>query len=568
MRLMGLLRSPILQATTSKNLQRFGLFSVSTLSALLTALPSKAAERISFVFGPFQENLSVNSLAEFADSGKVNSDLAFYFSIARVDEKTKATFREAIRKRPDIDPILLSRFFYSEVGEDIISRLGRVVNMPRGLSGKYALRSALILAALEPEGLTLVNFLRKYPTDVWLDVEDLLILSQAIDRVVRATTFITAEVAQAAAQEAATGASIDFANLPDLTQPGSFGVEQQRWQLTDSSRNRSFYVDVYRPKSWRAGKTPVVIFSHGLASRPEDFAQQAQHLASYGYVVALPQHPGSDAQQINNLIRGLSQQVFLKSDFFERPRDVSYVIDELERRNAAEFAGQLDLQSVGVMGHSFGGYTALALAGATIDFDFLQQECERLLYLNTSLLLECRALSLPREPNNFRDPRVTAVFAANPVNYSTFGPQGLGQIQIPVMIATGTYDPATPAVLAQGLTFPALTTPNKYLAVIEGQAHVDFSKLDAGITQAIDSIAGLTLPSPQLILDYSNAIQLAFFEVHQLNNEDYRPYLQSAYAKYLSQDQKFKMMMITAASDAAIKQTVAGWLAQNPRREP
>ncbi len=564
---MRLLRSSILQATALNNLKRLGLFSTGILSALLTALPSKAAERISFVFGPFQENLSVKSLAEFADTGKVNPDLAFYFRIARANEATQATFREAIRKRPNIDPILLSRFFYSDVGEDIVNRLGRFVNMPRGLDGKYALRSALILAALDPEGLTLVNFLRNYPTDVWLDVADLLILSQAIDRVVRATTFITAEVEQAAAQEAATGASIDFASLPDLRQLGSFGVEQQRWQLTDSRRSRSFYVDVYRPQRWRSSKTPVVIFSHGLASRPEDFAEQAQHLASYGYVVAVPQHPGSDAKQTEELIRGLSQQVFLKSEFIERPRDVSYVIDELERRNAAEFAGQLDLQSVGVMGHSFGGYTALALAGATIDFDFLKQECERLLYLNTSLLLECRALSLPRETNNLRDPRVTAVFAANPVNYSTFGPQGLGQIQIPVLIVTGTYDPATPAVLAQGLTFPALTTPDKYLAVIEGQAHVDFSRLDAGITQAIDSIAGLTLPSPQLILDYSNAIQLAFFEVHQLNNSDYRPYLQSAYAKYLSQDQEFKMVMITAASEKVVKQAVAEWLAKNPRRE-
>ncbi len=564
---MQISRSPSLHTAPPKHLKRLGLFTVGILTSLFTAVPSKAAEKVSFIFGPFQANLSVESLAEFADTGHVNSDLAFYFSVAKANEETKATFREAIRQRPDIDPILLSRFFYTEIGEDIITKLGNVVNMPRGLSGKYALRSALILASLDPEGLTLVNFLRRYPTDVWFDVENLLVLSQAIDRVVRGTTFITAEVAQAAELEAATSAATDFASLPDLTQSGSFGVQQQRWQLTDSSRNRSLYADVYRPQSLRSGKTPVVIFSHGLASRPEDFAKQAQHLASYGYVVALPQHPGSDNAQTQDMIRGLSQQIFLNSDFIERPRDVSYVIDELERRNAAEFAGQLNLQSVGVMGHSFGGYTALALAGATIDFDFLQQECERLLYLNTSLLLECRALNISRETTNFRDPRVTAVFAANPVNYSTFGPQGLSQIQIPVLIGTGTYDPATPAVLAQGLTFPALTTSDKYLAVIEGQAHVDFSQLDAGITQAINSVEGLTLPSPQLILNYSNAIQLAFFEVHQLGNSDYRPYLQSAYAKYLSQDQEFKMVMITSASDEVVKQAVAKWLAKNPRRE-
>ena len=36
------------------------------------------------------------------------------------------------------------------------------------------------------------------------------------------------------------------------------------------------------------------MFSHGLASRPEDYAAGLKHLASYGYVVAAPQHPGSD----------------------------------------------------------------------------------------------------------------------------------------------------------------------------------------------------------------------------------------------------------------------------------
>lgn len=44
------------------------------------------------------------------------------------------------------------------------------------------------------------------------------------------------------------------------------------------------------------------------------------------------------------------------------------MIDELERRNPSQFEGRLDLQNVGVPGHSFGGYGALAVAGAVIDF--------------------------------------------------------------------------------------------------------------------------------------------------------------------------------------------------------
>ncbi|MFM7439251.1 MAG: alpha/beta hydrolase family protein, partial [Snowella sp.] len=233
---------------------------------------------------------------------------------------------------------------------------------------------------------------------------------------------------------------------------------------------------------------------------------------------------------------GFFREPFDLNDFIDRPRDISFLIDELQRRNPTEFGNRLDLNNVGVYGHSFGGYGAMAVAGATIDFDYLKQQCD-LDYPrpNTSLLLQCRALKLDRKEYNFRDERVKAVIGANPVNRAIFGPQGLGKITIPTVIAGGNYDPATPFVFEQILSFPWLKTPNKYLLMMEGQAHVDFSQLDAGITNAIESIAELTLPSPELLEDYSNAITLAFFEVYIANNPKYQIYLQSSYFKYRSQ---------------------------------
>jgi predicted dienelactone hydrolase len=558
-----------LPSSTRQRLKQLGLVGMGLLSVLLTTVPTKAAETISFVYSPFQRSLSVQSLEEFARTGQVNPDLDFLFRLARVSEATQTQLRQALVARAEIDPILPSRFFYSEVGEDVLNHMGHYIAIPQGLNGEYALRSALILSALDPQGLTLLNFLHQYPNEtIWIDVQELLVLQEAIDQVVRATTYFTDQVRQETAQESANSASVNFSQFPNLRQPSSFGVEQQRWQLTDTRRNRHLYVDVYYPQRWREGKTPVVIFSHGLSSKPEDFAEWARHLASYGYVVALPQHPGSDYQQVQALTQGLSQQVFLTREFIDRPRDISYVIDELERRNATEFEGRLNLQSVGVSGHSFGGYTALAVAGATIDFDFLEQECDRLLYPNVSLLLQCRALSLPRETYNFRDQRVASVFAINPVNYSIFGPRGLAQIQIPVLIGSGTYDPATPAVLEQARSFPALTTPNKYLAVAEGQAHADISQLDAGVGRTIRSIADLTLPAPDLIYGYANSLTVAFFEAHLVGNPDYRPYLQSSYANYLSQNQQFELFLITAASDPALKRAIAEWESNNPPIQP
>ena len=528
------------------------------VTVVATAMPIKAAEKIYFIYPPVSQSLRVSSLEAFAKDGTINKDLSFYLNLAGVDDQEKAKFREVLLKRAELDPIIVSRFFKTEIGEDILERIGSIINIQGGSNGKYALRGAMVLAALDDEGLSLLNFLRQLPTNIQIDLTKALKLEQLTEKVVKATKlFSEEEIPQLSAMEVADAPTIDFADLPDLRQPGTYGVEKQTWNLTDDSRQRTFYVDVYRPQQWREGKTPVVVISHGLGSQPEDFAKRAQHLASYGYVVALPQHIGSDYQQQLALIKGYSRQVFLTDEFINRPLDVSYVIDELERRNAREFDGRLALDRVGVFGHSFGGYTALAIAGATFDFDHLERECAigrgR---LNTALLLQCRALDLERKTYNFRDERVIAVLAHNPVNRSIFGPEGLSQIQIPVLLGSGSYDPATPFVFEQLGSFTWLNVPDKYLVLEEGQTHVDISQLDAGASEMIDSFAKVTLPETQLLDDYSNATMLAFSEVHIANNADYRPYLQSSYLAYLSQEQEFKSYLISNASSEKLSQAI------------
>jgi predicted dienelactone hydrolase len=517
---------------------------LGTLSGLLTVIPAVAAEKLYFKYGPLRFSLSVTSLETFARTGEVNQELAFY--LKRVSSDRSDTVRQALTKKAEVKPVLLWGLFNTRMGETIIERLGKIVEIPGGLNGKYAIRGALVQAALDPQGLSLLNFLRKFPTDIEIDLNQALAVSEGIKETIAITDDLVATMAKESARQAATEPQVNFSALPDIRQPGNFGVKKQTWNLIDRQRNRQFRVDVYQPQRWRQGKTPVVIISHGIASRPEDFSSWAEHLTSYGYVVALPQHPGSDYTQAQELIAGYEREVFKLNEFIDRPQDISYVIDELERRNNAEFGGSLNLQAVGVAGHSLGGYTALAVAGAEIDFANLKRECDRPVWRgNISLLLQCQALRLPRQTYLFRDRRVQAVLAANPVNSAIFGERGLSQIQIPVMLGAGSYDPATPAVYEQGRSFLWLTAPDKYLALEEGEAHVNFSTLDPGIQNAIDSVSYLTLPSQDLLDRYTNALLLAFFEVHIAKNEAYRPYLQSSYAQFIS-DPSFRLFLVNA----------------------
>ncbi|MGH2415371.1 MAG: alpha/beta hydrolase, partial [Microcystaceae cyanobacterium] len=134
-------------------------------------------------------------------------------------------------------------------------------------------------------------------------------------------------------------------------------------------------------------------------------------------------------------------------------------------------------------------------------------------------------------------------------NRSIFGQKGLSQISIPIVFASGSYDPAAPPALEQAASFTWLTAPDNYWAIGEGQAHVNFTMLDPGIEKAIKSVGHLTLPSQDLIGSYVDGISVAFFEVYISKNNDYRPYLQSSYAEYLSQNEQFKLDFISAASD-------------------
>lgn len=96
----------------------------------------------------------------------------------------------------------------------------------------------------------------------------------------------------------------------------------------------------------------------------------------------------------------------------------------------------------------------------------------------------------------------------------------------------------------------------------EGQAHVDFSKLDAGITQVVNSVPNLTLPEPSLLKSYLYPTVLSFFEVHIVNNPQYRPYLTASYDAYLSQDQKFKVYMIGVDSQPALQEAINNFRAK------
>ncbi len=525
--------------------------SLGTMAIFSTTVSLQAADSLILVYGPLKQSVKISSLESFVQTGQINQELEFYLRSATPEQKER--FRSALVEKVPIDAVALSHFLNSSIGNAILERFGRIVTLPGGASGKLVLRGSIVQAALDREGLTLLNVLRKLSTNVQIDGENLLRINNTIDQFLQSTKEAVKSLQAIAQKEVTNDPVVNYAKLPDLSKPGPYKYQQETWQLRDNFRQRAFYTLVYKPKVPPKQKIPVVIVSHGLASRPEDFGQLATALASNGFLVALPQHPGSDLKQAKALLEGSSKEVFELQEFIDRPKDISFVIDELERRNKREYQGRLNLQQVGVIGHSFGGYTALALAGAQIDFESLKEDCSRFNYLNLSLLLQCGALNLPRQTYQLADPRVAAIIAKNPLDSGIFGKGGLQKVSLPTFLMAGSYDLVTPAVPEQMFSFPLLIkAPESYLGIVEGESHVDFSQLDAGISDLVESVTHLALPSPELVNTYTNSVSVAFFKVYIAGDKKYLPYLQSSYAAYLSQNQNFKFSLLTSRSKDAV----------------
>ncbi|NJP12664.1 MAG: hypothetical protein HC866_27020, partial [Leptolyngbyaceae cyanobacterium RU_5_1] len=280
---------------------------------------------------------------------------------------------------------------------------------------------------------------------------------------------------------------------------------------------------------------------HGLGSDRTTFAYLAEHLASHGFAVLVPAHPGSDSKQMEALLRGAVSEVAEPTEFANRPLDITYLLNYLEQQALSNPAFQnLNLKQVGMVGQSFGGYTALALAGAPISFQQLQAKCQDLdNTYNISLLLQCRAQQLEQTgpmKTDFRDPRVAAVIALNPINSVVMGQDSLSQITIPTLIVAGSADTVAPALFEQVQPFTWLKTDQKYLVQMESGTH--FSVIGgggAGATEALSFPPEVIGPNPAIARRYTNALALAFLQTYIAKNPSYRPYLSASYARSISE---------------------------------
>ncbi|MGB3405453.1 MAG: alpha/beta hydrolase [Microcoleaceae cyanobacterium] len=518
-------------------------WTLTLTTILFTVTPVQAAEQITFPLGNVEVSISVDELETFAESGHLDRSgkLITYLQWFKPDQRKQ--IQALLSSEYSFNSTALEGLLKSPMVASFLLHIGQIIETEGRENGAEALRTAIVQAASQQQNFTLIDALRQFPSpSLRINLQQTADLLSEIATLIQQTDAAVAKVEQLARQEAQQQLRSNLNLKKDLRETGSFVVRQETLSLDNIHRRRQFETDLYLPiatDSDRQNIQPrsisVIVISHGLASDRSRFNALAEHLTSYGFAVAVPQHPGSDIQQLQNLLKGDSDQLFEEQQLIDRPLDISYLLDYLEDWNKTEFSGQLNLDKVGVWGHSLGGYTGLALAGATLNFEQLQTDCvEDSSPINPSLFLQCRALELPGRTYQLQDPRVQAVFLLNPINSSIFGKTGLSQIQVPVMMTASSNDLLAPALLEQIQSFTWLKTPERYLALKTRDHHFyDVSGFEEA-EQKLTPLGRLVSPSSRVTHSYVNALSVAFFQTYINQDNDYRPYLQAAYGNEIT----------------------------------
>ncbi|MDT9176039.1 MAG: alpha/beta hydrolase [Limnospira sp. PMC 1291.21] len=519
---------------------------VSTLVAIAT--PTQAADFLRFSIGNRDVSIPVDVLETYIENPPDHSENHKLDNVANLlSPKIQTQLRDILARRYQFSDAEIRHLLSSPMVADFLIQMGDIIETEPGANGADAIRNAMVSASSLPDGFTLIDMMREFPSpSIYMNLNEALQALTNVAILIESTNDIIADIKRLASSQGQTAGNIDFSQWRDLRKPGKFPSSKYTYRVSDSIRDRQFNFDLYLPETTDSN-IPTLIISHGLASDRSRFEYLARHLASYGFAVAVPQHTGSDFQQFQDLLIGKVSDMFNPREFIDRPLDISQVLDYLESLNRGDLSDRLNLDNVGVLGHSLGGYTALVLGGAPLNFAQLKIDCNQDNFsVNPSLFLQCRALELPQTDTNLRDERVNAILLINPLNSSILGEASINQIQIPVMMVASGLDILAPAVLEQIPAFNWLTNSHRYLVFKEKDSH--FFDMNQYTAEAIPNLGGLTRPATEISRGYMKSLSVAFFQTHITNNPEYEQYLQAAYAIHIS-DAAYPIHLILPTPD-------------------
>lgn len=186
------------------------------------------------------------------------------------------------------------------------------------------------------------------------------------------------------------------------------------------------------------GQFPLVIISHGNGGSHLLYRTISTYLAKNGYIVAMLEHYGNNRN--NNQLENTTENLIL------RPKHVRLTIDELLLEH--RFGKSIKTEKIAVIGHSMGGYTALALAGGI------------------PWTKEGQKIDAPS------DERIKAIVLLAPG--TGWFMNNLNKVTIPIFMLTAEHDPITPFWNAEIVLNGIADKSQLLFHIVENAGHFSF----------------------------------------------------------------------------------------------
>ena len=259
-----------------------------------------------------------------------------------------------------------------------------------------------------------------------------------------------------------------------LAGPEGVALPVQAWfPASDAAESLYKYDDLVAGSAREAGRPdcaqarPVVVFSHGNQGMRWQSFFLAEHLASHGWIVVAPDHVGNTFFDVEQLPRS---ELLLR-----RPQDVAATFDgTVGLTGAADgpLAGCIDeADGYAIAGHSFGGYTTLAVAGAVLDGSASEAWCQG---ESGGWLCEDVAEAVGASTRDLSDPRVWAAIPMAPAGYEALI-GGLADIAVPTLVFGGDRDTLTTMEDQVRPIYQGVGAADRMLATVVDAGHYTFS---------------------------------------------------------------------------------------------
>ncbi|MEM6252649.1 MAG: alpha/beta fold hydrolase [Cyanobacteria bacterium P01_D01_bin.156] len=549
---------PSMKGVKSKQLGRWcsTLWGSALACGMLLGLPVQAAERINIQVGPIKQTLYVSDLAEFAKTGQVPARLSLYEAFLTPD------IQAALNNRLMLDPAMADRMVMdilaSPNGELLLDSLARVAP---GLSVDQ-IRMAIRLAANQTNGLNVLGVLQAVPQET-LDVD--LTAAFALASQLNLSRLEGDALSTVLEQELLVNDGLTIPEGVNPTVGGSIEVTKRSFKFVDRERDRTIPLDLYVPNETFSQDAPLIALSHGFAADRRFLTYVGEHLASHGFTVVAVEHVGSNVEALNKTPLDPAaveepSRILPASEFLDRPRDISYVLDRLAwmEQVSPMLRDKFDPDRVVLVGHSLGGYTGFALAGAQLDLSAMPPFCASLspVGLSPADWLQCAAVDLPVVTTDLSDARIVQVIAMNPLIGRLFGRKGLGDVAVPSIVLTGTKDGVTPTLAQQLAPFSQLQGNNNHLIAVIGGTHLsvgDPNNVNEALTQ-IPFMPELSGEETTQLRQYLKALTLSAVMQHTTEADTYELFLDPAYA------QRFSTATLPLRMTQTLPASVRSWL--------